>query len=241
MQSLFPFTRGEAFLVYFGVNLYTKGGPRNANIVGHIPETPPFRKRDTCLDNRKNIEMKIQITDAIVDLLTDQGLKNVTVKEICKKAGISLGTFYTYFSSKYDIVTHMYEVMDDYLLERKDDFMGHATGEEDILSFASAFGQFVQDWGYHANVLILTTSIEEINEPSVRFRKIENLLIEIIEGAIEKKNFACPLETADYMLSIMALIRGTLLEWAKAGKDYPIRKKIEERMRIYLQMSEPRA
>ena len=188
------------------------------------------------MDKRKNIEMKILITDAIVELLGDQGMKNVTVKQICQKAGISLGTFYSYFSSKYDVVTHMYEVMDDFLIERKTLMQSHEKGEEDILSFASFFGEFVADWGYYANLLILASSLEELTESKVRLRRIEKLILELVEDA-KDKGFDCPLESLDYAQSILALIRGCLLEWAKAGADFPIQEKIEQRMSIYLQLN----
>lgn len=184
----------------------------------------------------KNIEKKKIIVDAIVNLIDQHGLKKVSVKKICEKAGVSLGTFYNHFSSKYEVVTHMYEVMDSYLLGEKERMMSHTTAEEDILSFASSFGQFVQEWGYYANILIMTSSIEDIREKTVRNRCLENILIEIIENGIDKKAFVCPLPVADYMSSLFAIIRGSLLEWAKGEIDFPIQKKIEQRISIYLHL-----
>ena len=51
----------------------------------------------------KSALTKKKIASAAIELFTQKGAEAVTVGEICKKAGIAVGTFYYYFSAKEDI------------------------------------------------------------------------------------------------------------------------------------------
>ena len=46
----------------------------------------------------ENISKKKIIVDVIVKLMDEEGMKNVTIKDICDQANISVGAFYHYFS-----------------------------------------------------------------------------------------------------------------------------------------------
>ena len=43
-----------------------------------------------------------------------QGYEETTIRQICREAGIAIGTFYTYFSTKSDLLKSLYEVSDSY-------------------------------------------------------------------------------------------------------------------------------
>lgn len=50
------------------------------------------------------IENKSKILEATVQLLKEKGVENVTVRNVCAKAGIAVGTFYYYFKNKDDLM-----------------------------------------------------------------------------------------------------------------------------------------
>ncbi len=50
------------------------------------------------------IENKSKILEATVQLLKEKGVENVTVRNVCAKAGIAVGTFYYYFQNKDDLM-----------------------------------------------------------------------------------------------------------------------------------------
>lgn len=172
----------------------------------------------------ENISKKKLIVDVIVKLMDEEGVKNVTIKDICDKANISIGAFYHYFSSKESIVEEMYDVMDEYFLYNMESISGHYTTQEDLIDFTSHFGLFIEEWGYYANLLILRTSIENtVKNISTKQRKIYEVLKNIILIGIEEKNFSLPLEMDDFISTIFVTIRAYLFEWAKKGNDYPVR------------------
>lgn len=50
-----------------------------------------------------------RILAAALDIISTQGFSNTTVQEIAERAGVGKGTFYTYFTTKEDVLTHLLE------------------------------------------------------------------------------------------------------------------------------------
>lgn len=51
---------------------------------------------------------KSQVTETAEELFMKFGMKRVTVKEICEKAGVSKMTFYNHFDNKNDIIKYIF-------------------------------------------------------------------------------------------------------------------------------------
>jgi AcrR family transcriptional regulator len=175
----------------------------------------------------QSISKKKSIVDVIANLMDEEGLKNVTIKDICEEANISVGSFYHYFTSKDSIVQEMYKLMDEYFLLNKDNICSHFTANEDIIDFVTHFGLYAEQWGYYANLLVMKTSIaDDALHSNRQRRKIYNVLTEIIETGIREKFFKISIDADDLASTIFVLMRGYLLEWTKKGHDYPVREKM---------------
>lgn len=167
---------------------------------------------------------KKAIVDVVANLMDEEGLKNVKIKDICDGANISVGAFYHYFRSKESIAKEMYELMDEYFMFNYEDIISHSDSIEDILDFVSRFGEFVEQWGYYANLLIMRYSIENRkNQEFNSSRKTNDVLNSIIKSGIENKHFLIIIDPNDLAKAILVLIRGYLLEWVKVGDDYPVK------------------
>ena len=79
----------------------------------------------------KKLEKRKKLLDSSYELFVEKGISNVSVAEICQKAGIAKGTFYLYFTSKEDIAralnrrisfTLMQKAYDEVNRNRKDTF-----------------------------------------------------------------------------------------------------------------------
>ena len=82
-------------------------------------------------DITKN-ETKDKIKSVILALISKKSFNEITIREICKEAGISLGSFYNFYSSKEDIV---FEAIDAGILFTSDNIMPllkGANGLEDL-------------------------------------------------------------------------------------------------------------
>ena len=59
-------------------------------------------------DHRSRIS-KILIRDAFVDLLSTKTINEISVKELCAKADINRGTFYSHYLDINDLLNHLEE------------------------------------------------------------------------------------------------------------------------------------
>jgi AcrR family transcriptional regulator len=57
-------------------------------------------------DIRVRFTQKI-LRDSLVTLMKEKSILNISIKDICEKAGISRSTFYTYYNNQYDLLRQM--------------------------------------------------------------------------------------------------------------------------------------
>ena len=84
-------------------------------------------------------EKKKQIVDVIANMIDDQGLKNISIKQICDQANISIGTFYHYFESKDKIVDDMFEVLNLYFFDKENEILDEKSNKDAIIKFVHLF------------------------------------------------------------------------------------------------------
>ncbi len=60
-------------------------------------------------------ETREKLLRTSMELIAGEGYRNVTVSRICKECGVSVGTFYQYFSAKRDIIVLMDREHNEYL------------------------------------------------------------------------------------------------------------------------------
>lgn len=58
-------------------------------------------------ETRKKIILSVQ------DLLSTMDVKDIKIRDICQKAGVSVGTFYVYFSCKEEAILYIYRECDE--------------------------------------------------------------------------------------------------------------------------------
>ena len=85
---------------------------------------------------QRSIEKKNRIMDAAMTLVAKKGIHNTNSKEIAAKAGVAIGTFYSYFPNKNQLLV---ELLDIYL---KDHF--HRIWKDGISTDATSFQQTIR-------------------------------------------------------------------------------------------------
>lgn len=55
-------------------------------------------------DNKRVAMTKKMLKNSIIELLENKSIQNITVTEICSNAEVNRSTFYTYYSSPYDLM-----------------------------------------------------------------------------------------------------------------------------------------
>ena len=178
-------------------------------------------------------DKKKKIVYTIACLVDENGLKNISIKQICEEADISIGTFYHYFESKDTIVYDMFEVLNEYFFDNEALIRSQKTSKEAAIYFAKSFGEFAEEWGYYANVLISTARVRK-KLISIPDHDMWNILKSILEEAIEKGEISDIYDADFYTDSIKAIIRGSLLEWIYNKDDFDVEETIRKRAECFL-------
>ena len=135
-------------------------------------------------DNKQKL---IKATDA---LLKDRSISSITTKEITKAAGVSVGVFYNYFSSKEDVFKELIKTFFNYSLKQMEVLRKEVTGKN--IRSEIKFKEFLingidNNWENHfLNSDILLLSRKEIlivinpelkeNPPLLEAKMIMNLI-----------------------------------------------------------------
>ena len=114
---------------------------------------------------RRSMEKKLRIMETARDLFGEKGLSGTNSNEIARKAGVSVGTFYSYFRNKkalfLDIleqylehfITGIYRLQTDETIPLKDNIRDH------ILKAFAAFDLYP---AFHREALVLKFSDREV-------------------------------------------------------------------------------
>lgn len=165
------------------------------------------------------IETKNRIYETALKLMEKEGFKNMTIEKISTIAGVSVGAFYHYFSTKNDILHEIFNRADDFFEEN---VVGHLSGETAINRIIRYFDYFAQF--YIANGV---DTIKEIfNTQSKRFldkdRLVITLLRDIVAEGLEKGELAQDISVDEATDFLFTAARGLAYNWCLHNGDYPL-------------------
>ncbi len=72
---------------------------------------------------RQAMNTKKRIYQCGIGLMQQHGYENITVEQIAKKSKVSVGTFYHYFQSKFDLLVEIYRQGDEFFIEHTPEIM----------------------------------------------------------------------------------------------------------------------
>ena len=132
-------------------------------------------------DNKQKL---IKATDA---LLKDRSISSITTKEITKAAGVSVGVFYNYFSSKEDVFKELIKTFFNYSLKQMEVLRKEVTGKN--IRSEIKFKEFLingidNNWENHflnSDILLISRKDEEFKKLMIYFnQKMVSIVVEIL-------------------------------------------------------------
>ncbi|GAB2702972.1 MAG: TetR family transcriptional regulator [Alteromonas sp.] len=165
------------------------------------------------------------IAGACTELLLEKGIKNLTITEIAKTAGIGKGTVYDYFSNKeeivFEIIRKFIEEHHNYLLSQSDK---QTSTKQKVLYLFDFFLSDYKPYEKHLDVYreYLSVTLSSKCSPMAEFNRecsgfIRNILEDIINEGIEKGEIK---DVARHLIDgLMKAERGYMvIAWAE-GRD----------------------
>ena len=162
-----------------------------------------------------------QILAAALDLFAHQGFHNTTISQIAKKAGVSKGLIYNYFSSKEDLLGGII----DQAMETGKEIM--ATIKDPNLDPQHALEKSIDDVftliegnpTYWKLLMALSFQVEILKQFESKLRKQEFKNLEYLTDLIRKMGVKEPQLEAMYL---SALLDGILLHFIHFQDQYPL-------------------
>lgn len=172
------------------------------------------------------IDTKNKIYDVAIDLMERKGFDNITIEEIAKEAGVSIGSFYHYFNSKNDILVEIYKMGDEFFHRVRENFLGQ-TATEKVVEFFNFYA-----------ALNVFTGIDTVKQLYIannkmfikKGRYMQTLLTEIISEGQKNGEINCPQPAAEMTEFLFIAARGLVYDWCLHEGTYDL----EERMNQYM-------
>lgn len=85
---------------------------------------------------------KNKIYKIAIELMEKNGYENMKIEDICKKAKVSVGSFYNYFKSKNDILSEIFKRADNYFENEVIDNINSSNSLDQIVEFFTYYANY---------------------------------------------------------------------------------------------------
>lgn len=166
------------------------------------------------------INTKNNIYNAAVELLENNGYQNIRIEDICKKAGVSVGSFYTHFNSKNDILVEIFKRADDYFRDEVSKSLGNKSVFDKIIDYFDYYAKYDESLGIDMAKQLYTFDNKMFITEG---RYMQGLLNELIIDA--QKNGYLPLDipAAEITKQLFVVARGVVYDWCLHDGGYNVR------------------
>ena len=112
---------------------------------------------------------KMMLKNSIVELLGEKPIEKVTVKEICERADVNRGTFYSHYSDQFDLYNSIVDELLNGIFERLGDIL--RAGQQSMLKSVTLVYDYIKENSKLVEILLdgrikygIDTRINEIVE-----------------------------------------------------------------------------
>lgn len=172
---------------------------------------------------KQALDTKRHILHTALKLMKEQGFEGITIKQICKEAGVSTGAFYHHLKSKEGIIIEGYSECDEYFDEY---IMNHLESKDTIDKIIEYIGyqmEYAKKLGVETITQIYKTQLTDGKEFFLSEERglPKNLLVlikKVQNEGILKTDFTAN-EIRDELLLVS---RGTIYYWCQKNGEFDI-------------------
>jgi TetR/AcrR family transcriptional regulator, fatty acid metabolism regulator protein len=185
------------------------------------------------ITNRKLQALQTQdkLYEIAIKVIGEKGFNNVTIEEITKKAGVSVGTFYNYYNSKNDIYNELYKRADDYFKNEVSHLFKGANTLEHIIKYFNYYVCFSISNGVDTLKHIYNTKNKLFIKKG---RYMQTLLQQIVEKGQQDKNISTCMTSEEMTTFLFILVRGMVYDWCLHDSNYDLEERVTSYLRLIL-------
>jgi len=153
-----------------------------------------------------------------LELMEQKGYQNTTVREICARANVSIGTFYSYFPSKSDLFFDIYKKADDYFT----DFVAVQVSGDSAAEKIVDFFRYYAGLNINTGMDLLRILFNPENSWFAQKRPMQQVLTALIDAGIENGELNCPNGSQYLVEMLFILARGCCYNWCILDGKYDL-------------------
>jgi AcrR family transcriptional regulator len=162
---------------------------------------------------------KEKIYSTSVELMEKKGLNNITVEEICKEAGVSVGSFYNCFKAKNDILNEIYKVADDYFLTVVTNGLKTGSTNDKIVEFFCYYA----DYNVHRGLEFVKHLYNTSNTMFIKKgRPMQMVLRNVIEEGQKNGEITPDMPAEEIVEYLFIAARGVIYDWCLHDGQYDL-------------------
>lgn len=159
---------------------------------------------------KQAIASKNKIYKCGENLIRKYGFDAVTVEQIAKKAGVSVGTYYYYYESKMDLLREAFNKADKYFLEQVEGNLTKTGCKEKIVEYFDVYAEFTLKDGID---MIKKFYTSENKMFIVDGRGMQNVLTNIIKAGQENNEINSDTNPEILTKMLFVVARGIIFDW----------------------------
>jgi len=161
---------------------------------------------------------KESILQAAMKLMKERGFIDTTIRDICAAAGVSIGTFYTYFPSKQDIFADLFNAADDLFCNTvAADVKGNTVCEK-IVDYFRYYARLNLDSG----IEIMKVVYNSENTWFIKTRPMHHVLTNLIKEGQQNGELVDDADPDDVTFFFYTMARGCCYSWCIRNGKYDL-------------------
>lgn len=162
----------------------------------------------------KSLETKLSIYRAAVELLEEEDIDAISIRAIAKRANISVGTFYYYFSTKYEVFSYAHTLMGNYLTSTVEKNLPDDTTWNRMMFLFEQYHNFIVNRTpkkLHQALCRLDPVVSQLGQNETG---LDRILMRILEDGRERGEVTSSESSSEICSILLTCIRGFYRQWA---------------------------
>jgi AcrR family transcriptional regulator len=184
-----------------------------------------------------------KIFDTAIKLFAKKGYERVTVDDICRKAGVSKGSFYNHFKSKDQVIIEEFLKIDDYYQEVLEKVENRGDYTDKLIELSKLSLKYINDQGLRTIKVAYYSQIS----PGVKLspvadpkRVLYRMAEQLVREGQEKGEIRSDLSSTDIAYTFIRCIRGIIYEWCLQNGRFDLEEAGDNLRMIFIEGLRPR-
>jgi len=176
---------------------------------------------------------KNKIYQASIKLMEQKGYSNIKIEDICKKAGVSTGSFYNYYKSKNDILFEIYKRADIYFENTVRPNVLGKNADENIVDYFIYYAKYNEFTG--------AETVKQLFAPGNKMyitkgRNMQAVLNDVIKSGQESGELIGNIKPEEITEYLFIAARGVCYDWCTNEGSYDLQDFMMKYMRTLIEV-----